>query len=96
VSELVVGYHCALNFVVTGFTLAGAALPQLVVASDCENTNPDELAEEYAVDSEDPLQGFFRWYFGGGLAVGVMAMGNHSVVASDERSPSVIAQERRL
>src|SRR5579859_7938523 len=29
--------------IVTGLTLAGAALPKIVVASDCRNANPNEL-----------------------------------------------------
>ena len=74
-TNVVMGYHTVLNFVVTGYTLAGAALPQIVVASDCKNSDPSELSKEYADISQDPLSGYVRWYFAGGLALGTMAMG---------------------
>jgi len=67
-----------MNMVVTGLTLAGAALPQLVVASDSGNSNPSELTDEFAALSLDPLPQYLRWYFSAGLAVGTMAMGNNA------------------
>lgn len=75
--------------VVTGLTLAGAALPQLVVASDSGNSNPSELTDEFAALSLDPLPQYLRWYFSAGLAVGTMAMGTPLTLSP---STTLIAQ----
>jgi hypothetical protein len=63
-----------MNFVVVGLTLAGAALPQIVLASDCRNSNTDELTEEFADLSANPMPSYVRWYFACGLAIGFLAM----------------------
>ena len=72
---IAIAYNFAMNFVVTGLTLAGATLPQVVVASDCPNSPIDSLTDKYAALSVNPLPQYLRWYFCGGLAVGVMSMG---------------------
>ena len=72
---LAVGYNFAMNFVVTGLTLAGAALPRIVVAADSINSNVDELTDEFAAISTNPVQQYLYWYFGCGLSVGTLAMG---------------------
>jgi hypothetical protein len=63
-----------MNFLVVGLTLAGAALPQIVVASDCNNADPAELTDDYAQISLATLPQYLRWYFASGLSVGVFAM----------------------
>jgi hypothetical protein len=72
---LAIAYNFAMNFVVTGLTLAGAALPQIVVASDCIDSDPDELTPEFADLSRNPLPTYLRWFFGAGLSVGTLSMG---------------------
>ena len=74
-ANVVVGYHSVLNFIVIGYTLAGAALPQIVVASDCKNANREDLTDEFAALSLNPLPSYLRWYFSGGLSLGTLAMG---------------------
>jgi len=90
------GYHSVLNFIVTGFTLAGAALPQIVVASDSEDSNPDQLTEEFAAISQNRLPAYLRWYFAGGLSVGTLAMGRMSLGCSDTRVSAVTSQKREI
>lgn len=90
------GYHTVLNFIVTGFTLAGAALPQIVVASDSEGSNPDQLTEEFAAISQNPLPAYLRWYFAGGLSVGTLAMGTMSLGCSDNTVSAVTSQKREI
>jgi hypothetical protein len=72
---LAIAYNFAMNFVVTGLTLAGAALPQIVVASDCRDSDPNELTPEFADLSKNPLPAYLRWFFAAGLSVGTMSMG---------------------
>ena len=72
---LAIGYNFAMNLIVIGLTLAGAALPQLVLASDSRNSNPDELTDEYAELSANPLPSYIRWFFACGLALGALGMG---------------------
>jgi hypothetical protein len=68
-----IGYNLVMNFVVTGLTLAGAALPQVVVASDC-GSSIDELTDDFAVLSLNPFPQYLRWYFAAGMASGSGAM----------------------
>jgi hypothetical protein len=64
-----------MNFIVVGLTLAGAALPQIVVASDCKNADPTQLTADYAAISLATLPNYYlRWYFASGLSVGVLSM----------------------
>jgi hypothetical protein len=68
-----IAYNFVMNFVVTGLTLAGAALPQLVVASDC-GTPVDQLTDDFAVKSLNPFPQYLRWYFAAGMSSGSHAM----------------------
>lgn len=70
---IAIGYNFAMSFVVTGLTLAGAALPQVVVASD-GNAPSSDLTPEFADISLNPLPHYLRWYFAAGLASGSSAM----------------------
>jgi hypothetical protein len=70
-----IGYNFAMNLMVTGLTLAGAALPAIVLASDCRNSNPDDLTDEFAAHSYNPLPLYYKWYFACGLAIGFLSMG---------------------
>ena len=77
---LAIGYNFAMNIVVTSLTLSGAALPQVVLSSDCRDSNPDDLTEEFAANSANPLPTYIRWYFSCGLAIGALAMGTPSMI----------------
>jgi hypothetical protein len=72
---LAIAYNFAMNFVVTGLALAGAALPQIVVASDCRDSDPNELTPEFADLSKNPLPSYLRWFFAAGLGLGTISMG---------------------
>ena len=58
-----------------GITLVGAALQYLVIAHDCPDTNPEDLTEEYQLNSEDHISAGLRWFFCAGLATGLLCMG---------------------
>jgi hypothetical protein len=58
----------------------GAALEYLVIANDCADANPLWLTEEYQLHSEDHISDGLRWFFCGGLAMGLFCMGNPSFI----------------
>ena len=57
-----------------GYPLAGSALRIVVVASDCNDADPDTLVEDDASISQNPLKQLPRWYLGCGL--GLFTVGN--------------------
>ena len=58
-----------------GITLVGAALEYLVIAHDCPDANPDDLADDYRLHSEDHVNPGLRWFFCAGLSMGLFCMG---------------------
>jgi len=54
--------------------LVGAALEYLVIASDCPDSNPEWLTEEFQGHHE--ISHGLRWFFCGGLAMALACMGN--------------------
>jgi len=80
---------------VTGLTLAGAALPQVVVASDC-GSSIDELTDDFAVLSLNPFPQYLRWYFTAGMASGSNAMSLLQLLHKPAKEPQKIRRSWRL
>src|SRR5271169_6871967 len=90
------GYNFAMNFIVTGLTLAGAALPQVILSSDCGDASPDFLGDEYAALSTNPLPSWLRWYVTCGFALGFMASGLLQLLHKPEKVKRKIGRKYRL
>ena len=93
---LAMGYNLAMNFIVTGLTLAGAALPQVILSSDCGDASPEYLGDEFAALSRNPLPSWLRWYFTCGFAAGVMASGLLQLLHKPEKIKRKISRKYRL
>jgi len=57
------------------FVLAGAALSKLVLATDCSDTNLEDLTETYMAKSQVEIPIGLRWFYCGGLGVALTCMG---------------------
>ena len=62
--------------------MVGAALEQLVIASDCPDANSEWLIEEYAIKSEHEIKAGLRWFFCGGLAIALLCMSISSYITA--------------
>ncbi|RDW71363.1 hypothetical protein BP6252_07926 [Coleophoma cylindrospora] len=60
---------------IMAFTLGGAALSKLVVATDCPNANLEALTESYMQKSELEIPIGLRWFYCGGLGIALCFMG---------------------
>ena len=67
--------RCRTSYLIQGMTLVGAALEYLVIATDSDSASSEWLTEEYQVHSEDHTTDGLRWFFCGGLAMGLFCMG---------------------
>ena len=64
---------------VMAFTLAGAALSKLVVATDCSDADTDDLTETYIGRSEREIPMGLRWFYCVGLGTALACMGKYSL-----------------
>jgi len=60
---------------IMSFVLAGAALSKLVLATDCSDTNLEDLTETYMAKSEVEIPVGLRWFYCAGLGVALACMG---------------------
>ena len=68
-------YTFGLYITVSGLTLAGATMGRIVIASDCVDTDPDTLSDDYKDISTNPLPSSFRWLFSAAIGAALLAMG---------------------
>lgn len=59
---------------VMGYVLAAASIAQLVLAHDCQDTDPETLGEGYIVRSVAVVSSGVRWFYCGGLGVALISM----------------------
>ena len=57
------------------YTIAGAALSKLVVASDCLDTNIENLTDMYQEKSIAEIPDGLRWFYCGGFGGALLCMG---------------------
>lgn len=72
---LAMTWLCAHLPFLLGFSLAGASLSKLVVATDCANGDLDNLTETYMRKSSDHIDIGLRWFYCGGLGIALISMG---------------------
>lgn len=56
------------------YVLAGAALSRLVLATDCQDANVEDLTEAYIGRSEPEVPSGLRWFYCLGLGVALLSM----------------------
>ena len=59
---------------IMAYVLAGAALSRLVLATDCHDTNVDDLTDAYAGVSKPEVSSGLRWFYCAGLGVALLSM----------------------
>jgi len=60
---------------IMAYVLGAGALSKLVVATDCHDTNMEDLTEFYASKSEDHIPIGLRWFYCAGLGTALACMG---------------------
>jgi len=56
------------------FVLGGAALSKLVVATDCEDANIEDLTEAYQAKADDEVAIGLRWFYCAGFGIALACM----------------------
>ena len=74
---------------VMAFTLAGAALAKIVLATDCPDANVNDLLETYATKSIEVVPQGLRWFYCGGLSIALICMGLISLSHSYKIPPNI-------
>lgn len=59
---------------IMGYVLGGASLSRLVLATDCQDANTEDLTEAYIGKSEHEVSPGLRWFYCGGLGVALISM----------------------
>ena len=59
---------------IMAYVLAGAALSRLVLATDCDNANMEDLTSDYFSKSEPELSRGIRWFYCAGLGIALLSM----------------------
>ena len=85
-----------MNALIMGWTLAGAALPRIVLACDYGDSNPDQLTEIFAAAAQPTVGSYLRWYFCCGLAIGTVSMSLLQLLHKPERITPRIARRWRV
>ena len=57
-----------------GYVLAGAALSRLVLATDCQDANIEDLTEAYLSKSKTEVPVGLRWFYCCGLGIALISM----------------------
>lgn len=60
------------------FVLGGAALSKLVVATDCQDANVEDLTETYQAKSESEVAIGLRWFYCAGFGIALACMSKSS------------------
>lgn len=59
---------------IMAYVLAGASLSRLVLATDCQDANIDDLTDAYIGSSEPEVSSGLRWFYCAGLGVALVSM----------------------
>lgn len=59
---------------IMSFVLGGAALSKLVLATDCQDANSEDLTETYKAKSDDEVAIGLRWYYCAGFGIALASM----------------------
>ena len=59
---------------IMGYVLAGAALSKLVLTTDCDDANVEDLTDAYHSKSESELSPGLRWFYCCGLGIALLCM----------------------
>jgi hypothetical protein len=86
----------AMNALIMGWTLAGAALPRIVLACDYGDSNPGQLTATFADASHPTIGSYLRWYFCCGLAIGTISMSFLQLLHKSEKYNPRITRRWRV
>lgn len=59
---------------IMAYVLAGASLSRLVLATDCQDVNVDDLTDAYTGSSKSEISSGLRWFYCSGLGVALLSM----------------------
>lgn len=59
---------------IMGYILAAASLSRLVLATDCQDANAEDLTEAYISNSQRVVPTGLRWFYCGGLGTALLCM----------------------
>jgi hypothetical protein len=76
------------------FILASGALARLVIAHDCADADPSQLAAAYAAESDAEISSGLRWYYSAGLGVALACMGGIAISHDHKTIPGQRLQKR--
>lgn len=65
---------------IMSYVLAGASLSKLVLAHDCNDTDPETLTEGYIGRSEGEIRPGLRWFYSVGLGIALLCMSECMII----------------
>lgn len=68
---------------IMSFVLGGAALSKMVLATDCQDANPEDLTETYRAKSDDEVAIGLRWFYCAGFGIALACMSTSSSLFVD-------------